>query len=103
MLPVANPAVIFKAMSDGAVLFDPGAEVYFGLNEVGARIWELLPPACNALDELCAHLVARYPEVPEATLRQDVAELLDALAQQGLVIVAASSGQDSGAPPARAS
>ena len=86
MLPVANPNVIFKTLSDGAVLFSTEDEVYFGLNEVGARVWELLPPRCSTLDELCTLLAAKYPEVDEAVIRADVTELLaDLLAHRLLM------------------
>ena len=76
MLPVANPKVIFKALLDGeAVLFSTEEEVYFGLNEVGARVWELLPPATNSIDELCAALSVQYPDADPAMIRADVMEL----------------------------
>jgi hypothetical protein len=85
MLPTANPDVIFQDLDDGAVLFDPTKEVYFGLNRAGARIWQLLPPARTSLDEVVAALAAEYPEVSEAVLREDAAELLRDLTAQGLV------------------
>ncbi len=102
MLPVANPSVIFKAMSDGAVLFDTQAEVYFGLNEVGARIWQLLPPVCQSIEEICARLATEYPEVAASTLRDDVVELLDQFVREGLATAPASTGQNAGADAARA-
>ena len=86
MLPIANPKVIFKSMPDGAVLFSTSDEVYFGLNEVGARVWELLPPATRTLDELCEAVQRHYPSVPIDTIRTDVIELLDQLSAQGLVV-----------------
>ena len=45
VLPTRNPKIIFKALATGAVLYSPQDEVYFGLNPVGVRVWELLPPA----------------------------------------------------------
>jgi len=86
MLPVANPKVIYKALSEGAVLLSTTDEVYFGLNEVGARVWEHLPPVLNTLDELCAAIGATYPEVDQDTIRADVSELLAELAAHGLVL-----------------
>jgi hypothetical protein len=85
MLPTPNPDVIHKAVAGSAVLFHTRQEVYFGLNEVGSRVWELLPPACSELDELCAVLHAEYPEVDFATLRTDVAELIEELTVHGLL------------------
>lgn len=85
MLPVANPKVLYKALSDGAVLFLTEEEVYFGLNAVGARVWELLPPVLCTMDELVAALAADYPEVDAETIRTDVRELLGDLTAHGLV------------------
>ena len=84
-LPTANPAVVYRALPDGAVLFSTVHEVYFGLNESGAFIWEHLRPTCETLDELCAALCTRFPEVSAETARGDVLQLLGALADAGLV------------------
>ena len=85
-LPVASPAVIYRAVGDGAVLLSATDEVYYGLNRVGARIWELLPPATTSLDELCDALHREYPQVEVSTLRDDVLDLLRDLASNGLVV-----------------
>ena len=85
MLPVADPSLIFQKVADGAVLFSPRTETYFGLNEVGVAVWALLPPVASSLDELCERLLTQYPEVPLETLRQDVSDLLDGLLKEGLV------------------
>jgi hypothetical protein len=97
MLPQANPTVIFKLMADGAVLFAPSTEIYFGLNEVGARIWQLLPEAGGSIDALCDRLAEQYPEVPRETLLADVQELLDSLVAEGLATLPGASGADAGA------
>lgn len=88
MLPTANPSVIFKTLPDGAVLFSPHEEIYFGLNEVGAQVWQLLPSANGSVDALCRAIGARYPEVDATTIRQDVTELLDDLVREGLAVPA---------------
>ena len=85
MLPVVNPKVIFKALSDGAVLFSTEDEVYFGLNEVGALVWQLLPPKLSTMDELCTAVAERYPDVEPSVIRQDVTELISELASHRLV------------------
>ena len=94
MLPRANPRVLFQRLPDGAVLLDTASEVYFGLNPVGARVWELLPPASRTLDDLCAALADEYPDAPAAVLRDDVAELLSQLAEHGLVLTGAAVEED---------
>ena len=96
MLPTRNSKVIFKALATGAVLNSTEDEVYFGLNPVGVRVWELLPPTHQTLDELCRALAAEYPEAGEDVIRADVSELLDELFRLGLV-------QDTPAPAQRVS
>ena len=85
MLPRPHPSVVFRAVSDGAVLLQTEDEVYFGLNAVGANIWELLTPECASVEELCTRLGEKYPDVPAETLRADVMELLQQL-QQNLLL-----------------
>lgn len=85
MLPRPAPGVLFQSVPDGAVLLDTRSEVYFGLNAVGARIWQLLPPATRTADELCAAVHDAYPDAPEDTVRADVRNLLRALEDAGLV------------------
>lgn len=103
MLPVVNPNVIFRSLPDGAVLFSTTDEVYFGLNPVAARVWELLPPASASLDSLCSALEREYPEVAPDELRRDVEELLQDLAEFGLVRhTSGDGGNDAHAQTARA-
>jgi Coenzyme PQQ synthesis protein D (PqqD) len=93
-LPTPNSSVIYRSLSDGAVLFSLRDEVYFGLNAVGAEVWEMLPPCHATLDELCAALSVRHPDVTLGELRADVVELLAELQSFGLVIPASEFGQD---------
>lgn len=88
MLPRPHPDVLFRTVSDGAVLLHAREEIYFGLNAVGAQIWQLLPPVTNELDGLCARLGELYREVPPEVLRADVVELLAQLEQHQLVVAA---------------
>ena len=95
MLPTRNPKIIFKALATGAVLYSPQDEVYFGLNPVGVRVWELLPPAHKNLDEVCRTLASEYPDAPAEMIRADVAELLEELEKLGLVVPADASARQS--------
>ena len=85
-LPAPAPGVMCQELDDGAVLFSPATEIYFGLNHVGAAVWSLLPPASATLDELCAALAGRYPDAPPERLADDVELLLAELAREGLVV-----------------
>ena len=86
MLPRPHPNVLFKTVSDGAVLLHVEEEIYFGLNDVGTLIWQLLPPACRDLNELCTRLAEVYSDVPPEVLRADVVELLNELEANQLVV-----------------
>ena len=86
ILPRPHPAVMFREVSDGAVLLQMEDEIYFGLNSVGARIWQLLPPVSTSLDALCAQLGTSYPDVSADQLRADVTELLDQLREAKLLV-----------------
>lgn len=93
-LPTKNPKVICKQVTDGAVLLSTSDEVYFGLNQVGAWIWDHLPPVSNTLDELCASLQRLHPDVSPDTIRTDVWELLEDLVHEGLAESRASPVED---------
>ena len=95
VLPTRNPKIIFKALATGAVLYSPQDEVYFGLNPVGVRVWELLPPVTQQLDEVCRTLQSEYPDAPAEMIRADVAELLAELEKLGLVVPADASARQS--------
>ena len=78
---------MFQTVADGAVLLHTQDEIYFGLNAVGARVWQLLPN-CAELGEVCASLAATYPDADPQVIRADVAELLTQLRDNRLVVEA---------------
>jgi hypothetical protein len=85
MLPKPKSSVVYRAMPDGAVLFSPAEETYFGLNETGACIWENLAPVRSTVDEVCAEVAKRFPDAEPARVREDVQRLLQDLEEGGLV------------------
>jgi hypothetical protein len=84
-LPIAKSDVVYRALSEGAVLLSVHDEVYYGLNNVGVCLWEALPPVTRTFGAMCAHLKAHYPDVDPVVLRTDVEELLTELTDFGLV------------------
>jgi len=84
-LPQAHPNVVWTALPDGAVLYATDSELYFGVNSVGALVWELLPPVSTSFEALCRAVHERYPDVDLAQIEGDVRELLDQLRDHGLV------------------
>lgn len=79
----ASPAVVFRRMDDGAVLLDLESGVYFGLDEVGTRVWTLLvdrgTPAA-----VCSAMLGEF-DVDADVLTADVLRLVSELQQNGLV------------------
>lgn len=66
-------------------ILDPRSGLYFGLEDVGAEVWQLLAEA-RTVDELCTQLMARY-DVGADECTSDVTGLLAELVERGLVEV----------------
>jgi coenzyme PQQ synthesis protein D (PqqD) len=73
-----------------AVILNLADGVYYGLDGVGARVWELLRQP-RSVAELCDTLVAEY-EVDAETARRDLLELLGELSARRLVEEAPPAG-----------
>ena len=84
-LPHRSSSVILKEVQDGAILFSTQTEVYFSLNQIGLRVWRLLPPECSQVDEVVARIHAHFPDVSPETIATDVRRLVDELRNHGLV------------------
>ena len=85
-IPVPHPDVVARSLPDGSVLFHPGTEVYFGLNETGTVIWEALARGAASEATLAAAVHARWPDVPASDVLSHVRELLADLSIEGLVV-----------------
>jgi hypothetical protein len=72
-----------RQVGDETVLLDLASGNYYGLDPVGARIWQLLGEG-KTLAQVCDVLVAEY-EVPRATLESDVEQLVGQLGEKGLL------------------
>jgi hypothetical protein len=75
--------VIAKMVGTEMVLLDYDRGIYYGLNPVGARVWQLLRDGATP-DEIVAQLTDEYDVAP-ATLQADVAALLRDLEAKELV------------------
>jgi hypothetical protein len=79
------PDVLFRLVSDEAILVNLNTEIYLGLNAVGARMWNVLNTA-NSIEAAYETLLSEY-EVEPQRLRADLEDLLDQLLGQKLVEV----------------
>jgi hypothetical protein len=75
--------VVYKKVGEEMVLLDFDRGVYYGLNPVGARVWELLAEGKTS-EEILDHLTEEF-EVARTDVTRDVAELMDNLQTNGLV------------------
>jgi hypothetical protein len=72
-------------LGDEFVILDPRGGLYYGLNAVGARIWDLLATPCTR-GVLADALLAEF-EVEPKRLASDLDDLLAALVERRLVEV----------------
>lgn len=75
--------VMARQVGDETVILDLVSGLYFGLDEVGSRVWELIAQG-ESLAAICRMLVAEY-DVPADTLASDVASLVGDLQERGLI------------------
>ena len=75
--------VLSQEVNGETVLLDLEGESYFGLNEVGTRIWQLLQTE-QTVGATLDTLTEEY-DVSREQLENDVSELLGKLTEAGLV------------------
>jgi hypothetical protein len=79
-----SPRVLFQEVHGEMVLLDLESEHYFGLNEVGARFWQLLAQGLGTA-EIVDRLLQEY-EVERSALNDDLAALQHQLLSRGLIV-----------------
>ncbi|MDG1389174.1 MAG: PqqD family protein [Halioglobus sp.] len=84
-----SPDVISQEVSGETVLLDLNSEHYFGLDEVGTRIWQLIDSSGN-LQEIYDTILSEY-EVEADQLLEDMTQLLGDIEKAGLVELKAAS------------
>ena len=72
-------------LADEAVILDLKAGIYYGLNSVGARIWNLIQEP-KTVDQIRDALVAEY-EIDAPSCERDLLALLGDLAARELVTI----------------
>jgi hypothetical protein len=83
---VSAPAhVLVRFLDRESVLLNLETEQYFGLDETGTRMWQLVTGSPN-IDAAYQDLLAEYDVEPEL-LRDNLTELLGRLVENGLLQV----------------
>jgi hypothetical protein len=80
---VAVKDQIFSEVAGEVVILHLQQGVYYGLNNVGARIWQLIQQP-RTVDEVC-DLIAQEFDAPKTQIERDVAALFDDLLSRGMV------------------
>jgi len=77
------PRISFRRVRDEMALLNLDTGVYFGLNEVGARMWELV--AEHGRLQLIAEQMEKEYDVDPVRLRRDLLRLVDELMAKKLL------------------
>lgn len=77
--------VLVRLLDQESVLLNLETEQYFGLDETGTRMWQLVTTSPN-IDAAYEALLAEY-DVPPEMLRENLTELLGHLIDHGLLQV----------------
>lgn len=74
----------------GSVLLHLSTELYFGLNAVGTRVWQLIGEQATCAEIIDA-VAQEYPEADRSLINGDVRRLLGELEEKALVTAAPGS------------
>jgi hypothetical protein len=80
---VANRDLVACELDDEVVIMSPQTGLYYGLDQVGARVWELLQEP-RSIGSICAIVQQDYAVTPEQCER-DLLALFEQLAAQTLI------------------
>lgn len=75
--------VVFRNLADESVLLNLDTGTYFGLDAVGARLWNLVAEQVS-IASITETLLAEY-DVDAPRLQRDIATLIDQLLAKGLL------------------
>lgn len=75
--------VLAQELDGETVLLDLASESFFGLDAISTRVWQLLQGGAGQ-GEVVDTLLAEY-EVERDVLERDIADLLERLAEAGLI------------------
>ena len=87
---VVNPEQLSTQLGNEVVILGLRDSVYYGLSDVGARVWEVLQTP-HTVAEIVDVLVAEY-DVPAERAETDVQVLLADLHARGLVDITPPNG-----------
>lgn len=81
--PTIPAQVMARQVGDEAVILDLAGGTYYGLDPVGARVWQLIGEG-RTLGDICEALLGEY-DVTREQLERDVLDLADTLLEKKLI------------------
>jgi len=88
--PAKSEATAFRTIDNEAVILNLDNSIYYSLNEVGAKVWDLCDGSKTVRD--IATAISEEFEVEKEVAEGDVLELLDDLLREGLVSIHENRG-----------
>jgi Coenzyme PQQ synthesis protein D (PqqD) len=82
----AAPDQLSSKLGDKVVILNLESGVYFGLDPVGARVWELIQDA-KSVTEIRDAILAEF-DVTSEVLEKDLSDLFAQMQAQGLIRIA---------------
>ena len=83
MIPEKSPDLIWRSLDDGTVIINPEQGDVKVLNEVGARVWELVDGQ-RSIDQIALEITQDY-EVSLDDANKDLKDYLNVMIDQGLL------------------
>ncbi len=80
---IRNPAIISRIIDNELVLLNANTGDYYGLNEIGSAIWELINGS-NGFKEIIDNLLEDY-DVERSVLEADAAEFIEGLIERKII------------------
>ena len=74
---------MFRVLDNESIILNLGTGVYFGLDSIGTRAWQLLS-AHGSTDKVIEIMLAEIP-IHEEQLRRELDRLIDQLSERGFV------------------
>jgi hypothetical protein len=85
----ATSEQLSSQLGDETVVLSLKTGVYYGLNPVGARVWELAQEGDVSLGEIRERILSEF-DVTAEVIERDLAELIENLQAEGLIQIAAA-------------
>lgn len=82
----ASDDVVAREVAGETVLLNLASGTYFGLNETGTAIWELIEENSLTLEDICGAIEDEY-QIPREDAESDVVALVEQLVEHGLLTV----------------